>query len=151
LTGPDASQDGPDDRRLLFSYGTLAPREPEAIRLGGWEADAVRGRLFDLGPYPALVDLDDPEAGWVEGYVRPVDEAELRERLDPYEGVAAGLYRRSTATTRAGRLVWVYTYARPIPRSARGPFPRWAGLRGALGSGTAGQELDHGQPDRPGQ
>ncbi|MCA1686105.1 MAG: gamma-glutamylcyclotransferase, partial [Planctomycetia bacterium] len=70
----------------LFAYGTLAPRGPEQARRGGWEPDAVRGRLYDLGPYPALLDLDDPSAGWVAGQVRPVDPAEFTERLDPYEG-----------------------------------------------------------------
>src|SRR4051812_6485646 len=37
---------------LLFAYGTLAPGGPEEAALDGWTADAVRGRLFDLGPYP---------------------------------------------------------------------------------------------------
>ena len=82
----------------------------------GWEADAVRGRLFDLGPYPGLVDLDDPGAHWVDGYVRPVDRGELIDRLDPYEGVDEGLYRREATTTRAGRPGWIYVYARPLPR-----------------------------------
>ena len=45
--------------------------------LGGWTADRVRGRLYDLGPYPALVDCDEPGAGWVEGYVRPIEPGEL--------------------------------------------------------------------------
>ena len=61
----------------LFAYGTLAPDGPEAASRGGWEPDMVRGRLYDLGPYPALVDVDDPEAGWVAGHVRAVDPAEL--------------------------------------------------------------------------
>ena len=87
---------------LLFAYGTLGPADPEAAARGGWVADAVRGRLFDLGPYPALVDADDPAAGWVEGHVRPVDRRELEGRLDRYEGVDEGLYRRVLVTTRAG-------------------------------------------------
>ena len=41
----------------------------------------MRGRLYDLGPYPALIDLDDPAAGWVEGYVRAVEPAELEPPL----------------------------------------------------------------------
>ena len=114
---------------LLFAYGTLAPANPEAMRRHGWEADMVRGRLFDLGPYPGLVGIDEPEAGWVEGYVRAVDQAELAGRLDEYEGVAEGLYRRVATTTRGGRHVWVYVYARPLPPRARGPITRWDGPR----------------------
>jgi gamma-glutamylcyclotransferase (GGCT)/AIG2-like uncharacterized protein YtfP len=107
---------------LLFAYGTLVPRG--ALR-DGWVADRVRGRLFDLGPYPALVDCGDPAAVWVEGFVRPVDDDELSGHLDPYEGVDEGLYRRAQATTEGGRRVWVYVYARPLPPGARGPLTRW--------------------------
>ena len=74
---PKRGRGGGDGPERLFAYGTLAPEGPEAAARGGWEPDTVRGRLYDLGPYPALVDLDDPEAGWVEGYVRAVDPAEL--------------------------------------------------------------------------
>jgi gamma-glutamylcyclotransferase (GGCT)/AIG2-like uncharacterized protein YtfP len=112
----------------LFAYGTLGPRGGAAAEAaGGWHADAVRGRLYDLGPYPALIDPDDPAAGWVEGHVRPVDRDELERHLDPYEGVDKGLYRRVVATTRDGRRAWVYAYARPLPASARGPFRSWGG------------------------
>ncbi len=121
------SSSQPAPARLLFAYGTLVPREPGPRRRAGWRPDAVRGRLYDLGPYPGLVDLDDPGASWVEGFVRPVDEAELTGRLDPYEGVDEGLYRREPTTTRAGRPAWVYTYARPLPEGAYGPLVRWGG------------------------
>jgi gamma-glutamylcyclotransferase (GGCT)/AIG2-like uncharacterized protein YtfP len=114
---------------LLFAYGTLGPPGPEAIARGGWVADAVRGRLFDLGPYPALIDADDPAADWVEGHVRPVGGRELVDFLDPYEGVDEGLFRRVAVTTRTGRHAWVYVFARPVPPSARGPLARWEGPR----------------------
>ena len=133
---------------MLFAYGTLAPPDAGAGVPRGWSADSVRGRLFDLGPYPALVDLDDPTAGWVEGFVRPVGELELRDRLDPYEGVDEGLYRRASALTAAGRVAWVYVYARPLPRDARGPLVRWDGPRGRLGPGPTREDLDDGHPDR---
>jgi gamma-glutamylcyclotransferase (GGCT)/AIG2-like uncharacterized protein YtfP len=110
---------------LLFAYGTLAPAGPGVAASGGWVADRVRGRLYDLGPYPALFDCGDPLASWVEGYVRPVEGDELTGRLDAYEGVDEGLYRRVQATTEAGRLVWVYVYARPLPAGARGPLVQW--------------------------
>jgi gamma-glutamylcyclotransferase (GGCT)/AIG2-like uncharacterized protein YtfP len=72
-----------------------------------------------------LVDLDDPSAGWVEGHVRSIESAELIEVLDPYEGVAEGLYRRAATHTRSGQAVWVYVYNRPLPSTARGPLVRW--------------------------
>jgi gamma-glutamylcyclotransferase (GGCT)/AIG2-like uncharacterized protein YtfP len=110
---------------LLFVYGTLAPESHEVAVREGWVADAVRGRLYDLGPYPALVDQDDPDAGWVEGYVRTVSMDQLTGSLDSYEGVGEGLYRRVEVATRAGRHVWVYVYAQPILQSAIGPVSRW--------------------------
>ncbi|WP_406699495.1 gamma-glutamylcyclotransferase family protein [Singulisphaera sp. Ch08] len=123
---------GPSKRTtpsLLFAYGTLAPDDPGEVAARGWVADEVRGRLFDLGPYPALVDHDDKSAGWVEGFVRPVDPIELTHDLDPYEGVDEGLYQRVAVTTRRGLWAWVYIFARPLPREARGPLTRWRGRR----------------------
>lgn len=125
----------------LFAYGTLMPADPDAAELPGWRRDAVRGRLFDLGAYPVLVDLDDPAAGWVEGFVRAVDADELESRLDPWEGVDEGLYRRVEATTRGSCRVWVYVYNRPVPAGARGPLVRWSGRRRAPGIASAADVL----------
>jgi gamma-glutamylcyclotransferase (GGCT)/AIG2-like uncharacterized protein YtfP len=116
---------------LLFAYGTLMPADPGAAVREGWRPDAVRGRLFDLGPYPALIDLDDPGAGWVEGFVRPVDLRELETRLDPWEEVDRGLYRRTETMTRASCRAWIYVYNRPLPPTARGALARWDGRRRA--------------------
>lgn len=107
----------------LFVYGTLGPPYDPAPR--GWSLDAVRGLLYDLGRYPALVRWDDPRAPWVEGAIRDVDLNELRTRLDPYEAVDDGLFSRVETTTRAGVRVWVYVYARPLPQWAKGPIERW--------------------------
>lgn len=129
MHGPSSPTVESGPSRLLFAYGTLVPTASDCRAAEGWEPDAVRGRLFDLGPYPGLVDLDDPSAAWVEGFARPVEELELIGRLDPYEGVDEGLYRRESTTTRAGRPAWVYVFARPLPASARGPIARWGGDR----------------------
>src|SRR3954454_12888757 len=94
----------------LFAYGTLAPELPGTKAHNGWVADRVRGRLYDLGAYPALIECGVAEADWVEGYVRPVGSDELIGYLDPYEGVDEGLYRRIATTTEAGLRVWVYVY-----------------------------------------
>ena len=130
-TRPGPSEARDMEPTLLFAYGTLAPGSPGAAARGGWVADRVRGRLFDLGPYPALVSHDDAEAGWVEGYVRPVGTDELVGWLDPYEGVGEGLYRRVAVTTEAGRRAWVYVNNLPLPTVARGPLARWEGRRRA--------------------
>jgi gamma-glutamylcyclotransferase (GGCT)/AIG2-like uncharacterized protein YtfP len=111
-------------KSLLFAYGTLMPADPVAAQRQGWRPDAVRGRLYDLGPYPALIDLDDPTAGWVEGFSGPVESADLA-RYDLWEDVDKGLYRRVETTTRTNLRVWVYVYGRPLPTDARGPLERW--------------------------
>lgn len=62
---------------LLFVYGTLrrggsndmARLLPAATRISGAR---MRGRLFDLGDYPALVA--DASAGWVEGELHEIPE-----------------------------------------------------------------------------
>jgi gamma-glutamylcyclotransferase (GGCT)/AIG2-like uncharacterized protein YtfP len=108
----------------LFTYGTLSPEDPQSAAREGWLTDAVRGRLFNLGPYPALIDLDDPAAAWVEGSIPGVTTEQLEGILDDYEGVAEGLFRRVETTTRTGRHVWVYVYARSLPAAAIGPTPR---------------------------
>jgi gamma-glutamylcyclotransferase (GGCT)/AIG2-like uncharacterized protein YtfP len=144
---------------LLFAYGTLAPVNPKIAARDGWIADGVRGRLYVLGPYPALVDCDDPSAGWVEGYVREIDLDELTGHLDEYEQVAEGQYRRVLMTTRAGRQVWAYVYARPIPATALGPLTRWEGYRSSFPSDPDGpasaprspaEEVSDGDLSRPG-
>ena len=121
----DAGPDGPETPRLLFAYGTLRPESPDALARGGWEPDAARGRLYDLGPYPGRVDLHAPDAGWVEGFVRVTSPEEVHDRLDPYEGTDVGLFRREATATRAGRVAWVYVYPRPLPPGAVGPIRRW--------------------------
>jgi len=115
----------PLEPRLLFAYGTLGPGGGTGEGRLDWQEDAVRGRLFDLGPYPALVGWDDPAAGWVEGHVREVDRLELDRVLDPYEGVDEGLFRRVALRSRSGREVWAYVYPHPVPDGARGPLARW--------------------------
>ncbi len=126
---PPAS--GPDEPAWLFTYGTLGPGWP-AGRGHVWAVDAVRGRLYDLGPYPGLCDLDAPGADWVLGHVRPVTGAELAGVLDPYEGVDEGLFARVRTVTRSGRPVWVYVYGPARPEWARGPLPFWDGPRSDL-------------------
>jgi gamma-glutamylcyclotransferase (GGCT)/AIG2-like uncharacterized protein YtfP len=144
----------------LFLYGTLLPslaRPPAAAlvaRLRPLGPATVPGRLYDLGPYPALV-LDPPAASRVCGelFALPDDPAVLA-RLDEYEDAVAsdpagGLYRRveTEATLADGRALacWVYVYNRdvgaavPIPhgdyrawtKMAHGAAPHEPPVRGA--------------------
>ena len=72
----------------------------------------------------ALIDLGDTSAGWVEGFVRQTDHAELDGPLDRYEAIDTGPYRRALATSRNGRQVYVYE-SRTAAASG-GPRPDFA-------------------------
>lgn len=84
---------------LLFVYGTLKRGCSNHRQMAGCtfvaEANTRPGfQLYDVGGYPGLVAvLDDPDS--VLGEVWSVDAAAL-ERLDRFEGVDEGLYRRET-------------------------------------------------------
>ncbi|HET9983324.1 MAG TPA: gamma-glutamylcyclotransferase family protein [Longimicrobiales bacterium] len=114
----------------LFVYGTLRSGEPAAELLAGAEPlgpARVEGTLYDIdGRYPALMLAG---RGVVEGEVWrcPV---ELLWRLDEYEGVEEGLFRR--VGVRVGeRACWTYvvgpTLARRLTAENRVAGGRWAG------------------------
>jgi gamma-glutamylcyclotransferase (GGCT)/AIG2-like uncharacterized protein YtfP len=90
-----------DSIQAVFVYGTLKrdqirggmwPRKPTSIRVA-----ITKGHLFDLGPYPALLEGDDWIAGelW-EFYAN--DMPSVLEALDDIEGYRPGatnnLYER---------------------------------------------------------
>jgi gamma-glutamylcyclotransferase (GGCT)/AIG2-like uncharacterized protein YtfP len=128
----------PDSLCAIFVYGTLKrgqsrercwPRAPLTV-----EPATVRGALYDLGPYPALVQGDDLVAGelW---HLAPADLAVTLAELDRVEGHsgrADDLYHRVTITcqTAAGPLAaWMYLFAqtsrlKPMQRIA----PNHAGV-----------------------
>jgi gamma-glutamylcyclotransferase (GGCT)/AIG2-like uncharacterized protein YtfP len=107
----------------FFVYGTLKSdqvrgkmwsRTPRSVRVA-----AVRGVLFDLGAYPAMIPGDD----WVAGELWEFDLQDLRpvtERLDSIEGFRAGsttnLYERVIVqalvadSDGGGQEVLAYTY-----------------------------------------
>lgn len=85
------------DRFLLFVYGTLKRGCANHRHLAGQtyvsEARTVPGyRLYHLGEYPGMIAAPDDHAG-VCGEVWSVTPAALA-RLDAFEGVPEGLYRR---------------------------------------------------------
>lgn len=117
---------------LLFVYGTLKPSAQTV--LGRTERDRLlaasrslgparmAGRLYDLGPYPAMVVSETPDEV-VQGDVLQLGDAPSVFRwLDPYEGIdpahpEAGEYLR---LVRSARLLdgedvraWVYVYRAP--------------------------------------
>ncbi len=99
---------------LLFVYGTLQRGRVNHGQLAGQRfvgpARTVPGfRLHDLGGYPGLVSHPAAETG-VSGEVWAVDAAALA-RLDAFEGVGEGLYRRGPMALQApfeGALVEAY-------------------------------------------
>ncbi len=105
----------------LFVYGTLMrgqsrercwPHAPLAV-----EPATVRGALYDLGPYPAMIAGSDLVEGelW---HVAPEHIEDTLRALDAIEGYSGGdrdLYRRVLidCETRGGAMeAWTYHYAR---------------------------------------
>jgi glycerophosphoryl diester phosphodiesterase len=118
----------------LFVYGTLRPAlAPPALAavartLRPLGAARVRGRLYDLGRYPAAI-ADPGAEDWIEGELvaRGPDSPPLAW-FDAYEGwdpaaPATALFRRerAEAVDAQGRAVacWIWTYARPVDEARR--------------------------------
>ena len=104
----------------VFVYGTLRGGDVRSHHLDGADylgTHAVEGyRLYDLGPYPAVIRAD----GRVVGELYEVATDAHLQLLDEVEGCAHAppLYRREEVEV-AGRPAWIYVYARPLPSEAR--------------------------------
>jgi gamma-glutamylcyclotransferase (GGCT)/AIG2-like uncharacterized protein YtfP len=132
---------------LLFVYGTLmstsgsvmgqAPRERlqrESVSRG---AASIRGRLYDLGRYPGLVE-DAAGEHVVHGEAYELASAEQSLRwLDSYEGIVSGPhahneYERAERTIMLAAggeaTAWVYLYRRPVLETRRIADGRWPGM-----------------------
>lgn len=112
----------------LFSYGTLQPKlapaeiAPTVRQFRRVGKGSVRGRLYDLGEYPAAVLSrgGDP----VHGYVFELpDDPKVLSRLDEYEGfdrsqprVSLFVRKKCLVTLEDGRKLscWIYTYNQPL-------------------------------------
>ena len=86
-------------RTLLFVYGTLKRGCSNHRYLAGQTfvgtARTTPGfRLYDLGGYPGIVPYAGDQTG-VVGEIWSVD-GEALKRLDHFEGIHEGLYRRET-------------------------------------------------------
>lgn len=106
----------------LFVYGTLRPNlatPPQQQLLAGLAPAgpaSIRGLLYDLGPYPALI----VGPGIVHGDLLIVTDGRRLTALDAYEecGGEDPLYerRQTLATLPDGRTIcaWAYYYCRPV-------------------------------------
>jgi gamma-glutamylaminecyclotransferase len=109
-----------DGHTLLFVYGTLKRGCSNHREIAGQEfvgeARTTPGfGLVDLGGYPAIVPRPENRDG-VAGEVWSVDPAALA-RLDHFEGVHEGLYRRATVMLQppfADREIEAYFSVRPV-------------------------------------
>ena len=111
------------DKCLIFVYGMLKPDQTPPRSISHHWPDALRGELYDVGPYPALVKAGDETCDWVEGVVIEIDQDEL-PLIDDFEDTDSGEYVRVTRTTRNGFCCFVYQYARPLPTKAV-PIKSW--------------------------
>jgi gamma-glutamylaminecyclotransferase len=107
-------------KTLLFVYGTLKRGCSNHSQLAGQEfvglARTIPGfTLYDLGGYPGIV-VDSTDRTGVIGEVWSVDGDALR-RLDHFEGVHEGLYRREPIPLQApfgGGAVDAYVSVLPV-------------------------------------
>lgn len=124
----------------LFVYGTLlsGAGHPMGARLGREGLlvgpALIKGRLFNLGRYPALVERE-ADAGTVHGetYALTTPATSLRW-LDAYEGIVPGRearcdyerVQRSVRLEAGGELTaWVYLYRASLRRARAIDSGRW--------------------------
>jgi gamma-glutamylcyclotransferase (GGCT)/AIG2-like uncharacterized protein YtfP len=109
----------PTDPDRLVLYGSLRHGQPDFHRLAldkalDWLGPCeVRGRLYDLGPYPGF----SPEGrSLVFGDLFAIRDSAALDRLDAFEGYVAddplgSLYlRRRIALHRPSGEAWIYVY-----------------------------------------
>ena len=124
----------------LFVYGTLrAGHEPAAIRdvvrtLRRGGAARLRGRLYDLGPYPGAIA--DSAADWIHGEIVELTAASPPLAwFDAYEDCVpgapeTGVFRRERHRVETGTGAvecWVYVLVREPPASAQIASGEWRG------------------------
>ena len=98
----------------LFVYGTL--------RTGKGKPAHIRGILWDLGPFPAVTNIDEVE-NRIPGEIIDVTDEELKN-FDIYEGVP-NLYQRMQTETTMDDEVWVYVWNKSIHPDIHHPIDEW--------------------------
>lgn len=127
---------------LVFVYGSLLAglhnhHHLANARLVGADRTAATFQMVSLGSFPAIAAVRTGGHA-IAGEVYEVDARTLRA-LDFLEGVASGLYDRTTTTLASGRQAQVYTmpYARlatlDAPRVEDGNWRRYTAKRTATG------------------
>lgn len=107
---------------LLFAYGLLQPGySPPRSMSQSWP-DRIRGQMYDLGAYPAAVQITHAST-WIEGHTVEIDVDEL-PMLDEFEDVGGGEFSRRLVETEQGHTAWVYEYQRPVP-AVLAPITKW--------------------------
>ncbi|NCI47809.1 gamma-glutamylcyclotransferase family protein [Sediminibacterium soli] len=121
----------------LFVYGSLRkgfhhPAYEYISRYFRFAGDArVKGKLYDLGSYPAALPTEEDSFITGELYcINTPDEFDWAiAQLDDYEGLNTengepSLYRRDTVTVYlndATETAWIYWYNRPVNEQTRIP------------------------------
>lgn len=133
---------------LFFFYGSLRTPRLAPPSIARWLQGArlvgrgrVRGRLHDLGPYPAAT-LDAAATSWIIGDVHELpDDPAITQALDDYEGFVparpeGSLYRRVQATVALddgrGLTCWMYVSdadRTECPFIADGDYDAWKSQR----------------------
>ena len=98
------------DPEFIAFYGTLMNNTDEGLEFV--REDHIRGRMFDVGAFPAVIPSNDGSRVFVEVY-KILDPGILRS-FDAYEGYheadpEASLYVRKTMPL-VGHDDWVWTY-----------------------------------------
>lgn len=90
--------DSNESHQLVFVYGTLKRGHQRSHALAGQTfigpaSTAADYRMFDLGDYPGLIEVEPGTGDQVQGEIYRVDQGCLRQ-LDQIEAVDQGLYER---------------------------------------------------------
>ena len=125
------------DKPLIFLYGTLMLPYPTQDRLGikplltYLGPAAMTGRLYNLGPYPALA----PGSGLVRGQLFAVQAPAALRVLDGFEDYHPGdpqgseYLRQTWPLADQEASAWVYVYNRPVYGLKPVPRGDWAAYR----------------------
>jgi gamma-glutamylcyclotransferase (GGCT)/AIG2-like uncharacterized protein YtfP len=121
----------------VFVYGTLLTGEPNhrvaVPHLLSVRPGRVRGRLYDVGVFPALVL--DPEGHEIEGewFEVTLEGLHAMDRLEGYRGAGReNFYERVWVwDTREERCGWVYVWpdSRGYPEIPVGSWREWQAMR----------------------
>lgn len=106
----------------IFVYGTLrkgqyAHRLMDGAKFLGEAVTATKYQLYDVGSFPGLIEDPSIEGG-VSGELYEITE-DMLPRIDHYEGVAHGLFRRGEVVLSDGSTANAYFFNRSIDQAIR--------------------------------